>query len=237
MIGRRHHELVHAVADLGILERPGGAQPAVARRPGRAVVGGLEDAVALHDRPEARRGRRDAAGRPAARDGPEAAWRDRSSRRARAGRRASRSATSVTPPSRLSKMPEASPPASRRPCATVRPEIFESLSSLVVAVAETLARQLPALAEVGAAPDARAVPLARAQPRRSCPSRDRAPRGRSASPRSRGRECSSRADRRRSRARSSPCAFPPAVRCATSLHLRSRWCERSLARPRTVVQT
>ena len=34
----------------------------------------------------------------------------------------------VAPPSRLSKMPAASPPASTRPCAAARPEIFDSLS-------------------------------------------------------------------------------------------------------------
>src|SRR3954454_24670833 len=53
-VRRRHHELVHAVAHLGVIEGPGRAEPAVARRPGRSIVRGLEDAVALDDGPEAR---------------------------------------------------------------------------------------------------------------------------------------------------------------------------------------
>ena len=55
VVDRRHHELVDAVADLGILERPVGAEPAVARGPRAAVVGRLEDAEPLHDGPEAGR--------------------------------------------------------------------------------------------------------------------------------------------------------------------------------------
>ena len=87
----------------------------------------------------------------------------------------------------------------------------------VVAVRETLARELPGLAEVVAAPHAGAVPLAC----RGCVDRavirvvdgviDRA------SPRSTGPEPSSRAGLRRSPARSSPCAFRPGQWFAASV--------------------
>ena len=87
VVDGRHHELVDAVADLGILERPVGAKPSVARRPRAAVVGRLEDPVALDDGPEARRPRRGGGGSRQARGGPAAAWRGRSSRCCRAGRR------------------------------------------------------------------------------------------------------------------------------------------------------
>ncbi len=78
VVARRHHELVHAVADLGVVERPVGAQPAVARRPGRAVVRRLEDPEALDHGPEARgivgmreqAGQAEVAGRLVGRDVP-----------------------------------------------------------------------------------------------------------------------------------------------------------------------
>ena len=88
VVDRRHHELVHAVADLGVLERPVGAQAAVARRPRPAVVGRLEDAEALDDRPEARRRRPGARAGPACRDARAAGSTGCSRHRARAGRRA-----------------------------------------------------------------------------------------------------------------------------------------------------
>ena len=89
VVDGRHHELVHAVADLGVLERPVGAQPAVARRPRRAVVGRLEDAEALDHGPEAGRPRRGAARIAGqAEMAGRLVGRDRSSRRGRAGRRA-----------------------------------------------------------------------------------------------------------------------------------------------------
>ena len=161
MIGRRHHELVHAVADLGVLERPVGAEPAVARRPGRAVVGGLEDAVALHDGPEAvgvvgvRQQARAGRGGPAAASAgsfqsPRPGWPS-----------SVEISDQVTPPSRLSKMPDASPPGEQAAVRDRQARDLRELQLAAVAVAEPLARELPARSEVVAPPDTRTVPLAR----------------------------------------------------------------------------
>ena len=81
-------------------------------------------------RPRSATGRRGAAAAPAARDGRAAGWRGRSRRRGPGWPSSVLSSDQVCAPSRLSKTPQPSPPASRRPCAAVRPEIFESFSSL-----------------------------------------------------------------------------------------------------------
>ena len=131
VVARRHHELVHAVADLGVLERPVGAQArGCAASTSRAVVGRLEDAEALDHGPEARgivgvrqqAGQAEVAGRLVGRDVPGVA--------ARAGRRACSAATTSARRrgSRTRRSPRRRRARGRAP--RVRPETFESLSSL-----------------------------------------------------------------------------------------------------------
>ena len=115
VVDRRHHELVHAVADLGVLERPVGAQPPVARRPRRAVVGRLEDAEALHDRPEAGRLVGVRQDRRQAEVARAAGWPGRSSASRPGWPSSVLSSDQVAPPSRLSNTPAASAPASSAP--------------------------------------------------------------------------------------------------------------------------
>ena len=158
-VGGRHHELVHAVADLGVLDRPVGAQAPVARRPGRAVVRGLEDAEPLHDDPEAGRivgMRQDArqaemAGRLVGRIVP-----GRAARLAveRAQQRPGLAAvTALEQAGRLGAGQHA-PVRGAQTGDLRQPQV-------AVAIGQALARQLPGLAQVAAAPDARTVPLAR----------------------------------------------------------------------------
>ena len=99
--------------------------------------------------------------------------------------------------------------------------------ALAVAVRETLARLLPCLAEVGAAPDARAVPLARGG------RVDRAAAGvvdgvvdRPALA-ERARAAASRAGPRRSRAGRPPCGCRRSGRSSPSSHLRLHACVQS----------
>ena len=66
----------------------------------------------------------------------------------------------VLAPSRLSNTPQPSPPASRRPCAGEQARDLREPELAVLAVAEALARELPRLAEIVAAPDAGAMPFA-----------------------------------------------------------------------------
>ena len=182
VVDRRHHELVDAVADLGILERPVGAQALVARRPRGAVVRRLEDAEALDDGPEAGRRRPGAGGSPAGRDGP-GGWFAGSFQSSRPGWPSSvlssdqvrAAVAALEDAGRLGAGEQA--PVRRRQARDLRQ------LQLAVAVGEALARQLPRLAEVVAAPDAGAVPLARRGrvDRAGCSGRAR--RGRSASPR------------------------------------------------------
>ena len=82
---------------------------------------------------------------------------------------------------------------------------LRDLAAGVVVVRDALARVRPRLAEVGAAPDGRAVPLARGGRVDRARARRRGRRGTPASPRRTGRASSSRAGRRRSPAGSSPC--------------------------------
>ena len=158
-VDRRHHELVDAVADLGVLERPVRAQSVVARRPRRAVVGRLEDADALHDRPVpgrvvgVREDRRDAevAGRLVRGVVPRLASRLAFERgQDRPGLAA------------VAALEHAGHLGAGEQAAVDGGETGHLRElELGVAVVESLTRLLPRLAEVGAAPDARAVPLAR----------------------------------------------------------------------------
>ena len=116
----------------------------------------------------------------------------------------------VAPPSRLSNTPAASAPASSRPCAAVRPEIFESLRPLSSYESPSL-ESSQRLSEIGAAPDTGTVPLARRGGVDGAGSGvvhgvvDRP----ALAVRARAR--SSRGDHRRFRARSIPCGSLPAA--------------------------
>ena len=159
VVGRRHHELVDAVADLGVLERPVGAQTLVAGRPRAAVVRRLEDADALDDRPEAGRivGVREDRG-------------DTEVPRWLVGRIVPRLAAGLAlePAQDLPRLAAVTaledaghlrageePPVSGGETRDLR-ELEPG-----VAVLEAFARLRPRLAEIEAAPDARAVPFAR----------------------------------------------------------------------------
>ena len=84
-----------------------------------------------------------------------------------------------------------------------------------VLVGEPLGGVRPGLTEIAAAPDRRAVPLARGGGEDRARARGRRPRGRRASSRRTGRGRSSRAGRRRSRGRSTPCGCRSGRACVT----------------------
>ena len=194
--------------------RPVGAEAVVAGRPRLAVVGRLEEAVALDDRPEALRlvgvrdDRRDAemARRLLARVVPVLAA---SCSGVARSFHVCAAVAALEDPGHLRAGQQ--PSVRRRQARDLR-----HLELAVVAVAEALARLRPRLAEIGAAPDGGAVPLARGGRVDPAARRGRRRRGRPASPRRTGRARPSRAGRRRSRARSSPCASPPAASPSTS---------------------
>src|SRR5581483_8788865 len=159
LLDRRDAEAVDAVADLGSLEGPVRAEPLVALRPRLRAVVRLEQAVPLDDRPEVIRIVRTLRG---LRD-PEVPWRlvrrivplvaaglavERAQQRERLA-----AVAALEDAARLGA--DEQPP--------VRGAQARDLVQLqlgVVAVAQPLARVLPGLAEVTAAPDGGAVPLA-----------------------------------------------------------------------------
>ena len=158
-VRRRHHELVDAVADLGVLERPVGSQPVVPRRPRDAVVGRLEDADALDDRPVAGRilgvgedrGDTEVARRLVGRFVPPLTAGLAFERAQEPPRLAAVTALEDAGHLRAGEEP---------PVGGCEARDLRELEP-GVAVLEALARLRPRLAEVEAAPDAGAVPLAR----------------------------------------------------------------------------
>ena len=151
---------MHAEADVGtVLERPVGAETLVTRRPRRAVVGRLEEAVTLHDHPEMRR-----------------LVRVRNDRRQ--PEMPGRLLLGIVPglPARLAiergeERPRRAAVAAlenagrldaREHAAVCRRERrgLRQLQAAAIGVAQALARLRPGLAQVGAPPDRGAMPLA-----------------------------------------------------------------------------
>ena len=151
---------MHAEADVVVLARPVGAQPLVARRPALGVVGRLEDADALHDRPVALRVARmredrryaEMAGRLILRVVPDVARRLALERAEQLPRL--RAVTALEHTRRLCTGEETS--VRGRETGDLR-----ELRAAVGAVVQAFARMRPRLTEVAAPPDGRAVPLAR----------------------------------------------------------------------------
>src|SRR5207248_9987915 len=150
----RAHEPVHAEAALLVRTRPVGAQTLVPRCPRLTTVTRLEDADALHDRPEAcvvvaveHHGRdAEVAGRLVRRVVPElAAGLAGKGGEERPGLAA---VAALKDAGRLDADEDAAVPRGER-------RDLGDLARIVVAVADALARERPRLAEVVAAPDGR----------------------------------------------------------------------------------
>ncbi len=159
-VDRRADELVDAEADLLVRPWPVRAESAVARRPGRGVVRRLEQSHSLDDRPEARRllrveherGDAEVAGRLVRRVVPQVAA--GFSRERRQQRPVLASVATLEDPGCLHADEHA-------PVLHGERRDLRQLPIAVRLVGEALARLRPRLAEVRAAPDGRAVPLAR----------------------------------------------------------------------------
>src|SRR6185312_8210125 len=159
VVDRRHDHLVHAVVHPRVFERPLGAQPLVPGSPRRAPVGRLEDAPPLDDGPEAvavvrvgeEAGDAEMPGRLVLGHVPLRPPRLAVERREQRPGRAA-----VVALEQAGGLGAGDDAAVRRHQAghLGEPQLP------VLAVAETLARELPRLPQVGAAPDAGAMPLA-----------------------------------------------------------------------------
>ena len=199
VVGRRHHELVHAVADLRVLERPVGAQAAVARRP-RARRRRSSRRCRSPARPPRSGPASSGCGRIAGMPRWPGGWFAGSFQLVAAGLAVERAeqrpgGAAVAALEDAGRLGAGEHAAVRRR----QPGDLRQPQLAVLAVAEALARELPRLAEVGAAPDPGAVPLARRGRVDRARLRRRARRGRSASRRRTGRARSSRGGPRRSR--------------------------------------
>ena len=156
----RADELVHAEADLFVLGRPVAAQPAVPRRPRRTAVLGLERADALHDReePVGVAGLGDEARDPEVPGRLVGGIVPTLAPRLAGESRQQRPGLPVVAALEDSRRLDADEQAVAGSCERRH---LRDLAPVLVAVGEALARHLPRLAEIRAAPDGGAVPLAR----------------------------------------------------------------------------